>query len=105
MLATNGGRALVRRERTVLAYDADHATELPLVASVESFAGLLVAGPFVAVGGTLLDASSGSAVGALPGRPLLLTSSGDALIAEGGPASGDAFARGPLRFHRAAPPK
>jgi hypothetical protein len=41
----------------------------------------------------------------LPGRPLLLTPSGDALIAEGGPPSGDAFARAPLRFHRATAPK
>jgi hypothetical protein len=105
VLATSGARAIVRRERALLAFDADRGVEVPLVASVEPFAGLLVAGAFVAVGSTLLDAAAGSVVGTLPSRPLLLTPSGDALLAEGGPASADAFARGPLRWHRAATSK
>jgi len=105
VLATSGARAIVRRERALLSFDADRGVEAPLVASVEPFAGLLVAGTFVAVGSTLLDAATGNVVGALPGRPLLLTPSGDALIAEGGPPSGDAFARGPLRWQRAATSK
>jgi hypothetical protein len=105
VLATSGARALVRRERAVLSFDADRGVEVPLVANVEAFAGLFVAGAFVAVGSTLLDTAAASVVGTLPGRPLLLTPSGDALIAEGGPPSGDGFARGPLRFHRAATSK
>jgi len=91
VLSTSGARALVRRERAVLSFDAERGVEVPLIASAEPFAGLVVAGTFVAVGSTLLDAATGSVVGALPGRPLLLTPSGDALIAEGGPASGDIY--------------
>jgi hypothetical protein len=105
VLATSGAHALVRRERAVLAFDADSSTETPLVANVEPFAGLVVSGALAAVGSTLLDASTARIVGTLPGRPLLLTPSGDALVAEGGTASADAFARGPLRWHRAAAPK
>jgi len=105
VIATNGAHALVRRERGVLAFDADHGTESPLIPSVEPFAGLTLSGPLAAVGSTLLDAAAARVVGTLPGRPLLLTPSGDALIAEGGTASADAFARGPLRWHRAAAPK
>lgn len=105
VLATSGARALVRRERGLLAFDADRSTETPLVPNVEPFAGLVVSGPLAAVGTTLLDAAAARVLGTLPSRPLLLTPSGDALIAEGGTASADAFARGPLRWHRAAAPK
>jgi len=105
VLATSGAHALVRRERTLVAFDADHGSETSLVANVEPFAGLVVNGTLAAVGTTLLDAAAARIVGTLPGRPLLLTPSGDALVAEGGTASADAFARGPLRWHRAAAPK
>ena len=97
--------ALVRRERALLAFDADLGSETSLVSNVEPFAGLVVNGPLAAVGTTLFDAAAARIVGTLPGRPLLLTPSGDALVAEGGTASADAFARGPLRWHRAAAPE
>ena len=105
VLTTSGPHALVRRERTLVAIDADRGTETSLVPNVEPFAGLVVNGALAAVGATLLDATAARVVGTLPGRPLLLTPSGDALLAEGGTASADAFARGPLRWHRAAAPK
>ncbi|HEX5099001.1 MAG TPA: hypothetical protein VFV94_05850, partial [Polyangiaceae bacterium] len=105
VLATSGAHALVRRERALLAFDADQSTETPLVQNVAPFAGLVVSGSLAAVGTTLLDAAVPRVVGTLPGRPLLLTPSGDALVAEGGTASADAFARGPLRWHRATAPK
>lgn len=105
VLVTSGTRALVRREKTVLLVDASTGEETTLVPSVEPFAGLVVAGPYAAVGKTLLDAATGGVVGSLPGRPLALTPNGDALIAEGGAASADEFARGPLRWHHATPRK
>lgn len=105
VLVTSGTRALVRREKTVLLVEAMTGEETGLVPGVEPFAGLVGAGPYAAVGKTLLDAATGSAVGTLPGRPLALTPNGDALIAEGGAPSADQFARGPLRWHRATPRK
>jgi hypothetical protein len=105
VLVTSGTRALVRREKSVLLVDATTGAETTLVSSTEPFAGLVVSGSLAAVGKTLLDAATGSVVGTLPGRPLLLTPNGDALVAEGGPPSADQFARAPLRWHRAAAPK
>ncbi|HEV8547573.1 MAG TPA: hypothetical protein VGQ57_01075, partial [Polyangiaceae bacterium] len=105
VLTTSGARAFVRRERTVLSVDATLGQESPILATIEPFAGILVAGGFVAVGSTLLDATSGRVAGTFPGRPLALEPNGQALVAEGGFASADAFARGPLRWHRAQSPK
>jgi hypothetical protein len=103
VLATSGTRAVVRRDRTLVWLDATTGSETPLVADIEPFATLVVEGSLVAVGGAVVDASLGVALGRVTGRPLALTPAGDVLLAEGAPPSADAFARGPLRWHAPTP--
>jgi hypothetical protein len=103
VLATSGTRALVRRDKTLVWLDATSGAETPVLSDIEPFATLVVEGPLVAVGGAVVDASLGVALGRVAGRPLALTPTGDVLLAEGAPASADAFARGPLRWHAPTP--
>jgi hypothetical protein len=103
VLTTSGTFALVRRERRLLWVDATSGAETTLLGEIEPFAGLVVEGSMVAVGRLVVDAASGRVLGSVSGRPLALTPAGEALVAEGGAPSAEAYARGPLRWHAPTP--
>jgi hypothetical protein len=103
VLATSGEFALVRRDKTLVWLDALHGTETVSRTGISPFAGLVVENGVVAVGSVVLDARTGRVLGTVPGRPLALASDGSALVAEGGAANAEAFARGPLRWHAPEP--
>jgi len=99
VLTTSGEHALIRRDKALVWLDATSGSEKVLVDGLARLPGLLVEGAAVAVGSLVLDAASGRAQGSMQGLPVALTASGVGLVPEGGRASGDAFARGPLRWH------
>lgn len=98
VLATSGAHALVRRARRLLLFDAETRAEAPLADEVERLAGIVVEGARVAVGSFVYDLDAGKLLGKVAGRPLALTPSGNALVAEGGGAAAEKLARGPLRW-------
>jgi hypothetical protein len=103
VLATNGSFALVRRDKTLLWFDATSGSETVLTSVIPPFAGLVLESGVVAVGSLVIDAKLGRVLGSVPGRPLALAADGTALVAEGGAPSAEGFARGPLRWHTPAP--
>lgn len=104
VLATSGGTALVRRDKALVWVDAVRGSETQLFDGIPPFAGLVAYGSLVAVGSLVVDVAAGRVLGTLPGRPLALTSDGEALVPEGGFRTNDAFARGPLRWRAPIPP-
>jgi hypothetical protein len=102
VMATSGARALARRGKRFVLFDADTRTETPLPGEVEKLAGLAVEGSFVAVGTLVFDLERATLLGRVKGRPLALTLAGEALVAEGGAAAAERLARGPLRWQAPA---
>jgi len=97
VLATRGGRALVRRANALLFYDADSRTEQPLAVALERYPALLVTPPFVFISPALVNLDSASLVGLSNERPLALSSEGQLLVPSV-EADGSRLARGPLRW-------
>ena len=104
VLLTEGARALVRRGRKLLFFDADSRSEIALSGDVPRLPNVLVASPLAMVGGRVFDVARGIELGAGSERALALTPVGEVLTAEGGPATTTALARGPLRWTQVAPP-
>jgi hypothetical protein len=104
VITTSGARALVRRARSIVLYDADTASETLLLADSGRFADVVVAGSVVAIGSQVIDLNQAKLLGNVEGRPLALTREGDVLLADGGAASAERLARGPLRWRKPAGP-
>ena len=97
VLATRESRALVRRGKGLLFYDADTHAELPLAVTLSKYPDLLVTRPFVFISPVLVNLELGAVVGSSQARPLALSSSGHLLLADS-EAEGPNLARGPLRW-------
>lgn len=100
VIMTHGLRALVRRGRSIVLYDAEARTETELVADTGPFADVVVQGSVVAVGSHVIEVSEARLLGNVDGRPLALTREGDVLIADGGAPSAERLARGPVRWRK-----
>lgn len=97
VLATRGGRALVRRGNTLLFYDADSRSEQLLPVSLDRYPQLLVTPPFVFISPALVNLDTAALVGRSSAHPLALSSAGELLLSEV-EADGAQVARGPLRW-------
>jgi hypothetical protein len=105
VVTTSGARALVRRGKRFVLFDADSREESALGGDAERLAGVALESARAAFGTLVFDLEEGKLLGKVGGRPLALTPGGEALVAEGGSATGERLARGPLRWHTpAAPP-
>ena len=99
VIATSGARALVRRSDRLRLIDGNTGLEKALPDTIERLAEVVIDGPRVAVGSRIFDLDEARELGKVSGRPLALASTGEALVAEGGSATADRLARGPLRWH------
>jgi hypothetical protein len=102
VLAVRQARALVRRGKALLIYDADLRKELPLPATVDKYPDILTTLPCVFVSPVLINLDTAQVVGATKQRPLALAATGQILVAEADP-DGSTWARGPLRWLTPAP--
>jgi hypothetical protein len=98
VLATRQARALIRRGKELLIYDADLRKELPLSGVVvDKYPDILRALPFVFVSPVLVNLDTLEIAGVTKQRPLALTTSGQLLLAAADPDA-PSWARGPLRW-------
>lgn len=97
IVATYESRALVRRGRKLVLYDASTQRAHTLDGSTAAFPTLLVNGPFAFVEPYLVDLSQGKVVLEHAGIPLALTDTGRLLVADVEPHGGE-WARGPLSW-------
>jgi hypothetical protein len=97
VIATRAGRALVRRGKALLFYDADTHTELPLPFALDKYPDVLVTQPFAYVSPVLLNLETAQVVGVSQERPLALSSQGQLLLTEGEIAT-SGLVSGPLRW-------
>ena len=104
VLTTNGGRALVRRRGGVTLLDVDKGTTKIVLSKLPRLPSVVVEESLAVVGSEVLDPLRDDPVGAISGRPLALTASGDVLVARGGPPSAERLALGPLAWERPVPP-
>ena len=98
VLATRQARALIRRGKELLIYDADLHQEQPLPGVVvDKYPDILRALPFVFVSPVLVNLDTLELAGVGKQRPLALTANGQLLLAAGEPDA-PSWARGPLRW-------
>jgi hypothetical protein len=97
VIATRAGRALVRRGKALLFFDADTRTELPLPVSLDRYPDVLVTQPFAFVSPVLVNLETAQVVGVSQARPLALSSQGQLLLTEGDIAS-SGLVSGPLHW-------
>jgi hypothetical protein len=102
VLAVHGVRALIRRGKSLLIYDAEARREQPLPGELDRFPDILRARPFVFVSPLLVNLDTAEIVGASKQRPLALSSAGQLLVPEM-EANAPNWARGPLRWLTPAP--
>jgi hypothetical protein len=102
VLAVRQARALVRRGKALLIYDADLRKELPLPAIVDRYPNILTTLPFVFVSPALINLDTAQVVGTSKQRPLALAANGQILVAEVDP-DGPTWAHGPLHWSTPAP--
>ena len=97
VITTWGARALVRRGKALIVYDAEARSERALAGSLDRYPDVLLAPPFAFVSPLLVDLDRATTVLVDQPRPLALSSSGQLLFAAT-PADGATLARGPLRW-------
>jgi hypothetical protein len=98
VLASAGPRALVRRSKSILMFDAETGTLSALPGRLDPLGALLRQGALVFASPLLVDVEAGRVLGSVSGRPLALASSGKLLL-PAAPASSTALAEGPLTWH------
>ena len=103
VLATRQAHALIRRGKELLIYDADARHEQPLSVTLDKYPEILRTPPFVFVSPVLVNLDTAQIVGLSKQRPLALSASGQALIAESD-ADAPNLAHGPLHWQTLAPP-
>ena len=97
VLATRAGHALLRRGKTLVFYDADTHTELPLPFVLDKYPDVFVSPPFAFVSPVLVNLDTAQVVSVSQARPLALSSRGQLLIAEG-ESTTSGLVNGPLRW-------
>lgn len=100
VLLTEGSRALVRRGRKLLFFDADAKREIALPGETPRLPSVLITSPVAMIGGRVFDVAKGVELGTGPEHALALTPAGELLSAEGGTATSNTLSRGPLRWIR-----
>jgi hypothetical protein len=103
VLGTHLARALVRRGKALLVYDADQRRERPLAGVVDKYPDILRALPFVFVSPLLVNLETAEIVGVSKQRPLALSATGQLLLADTDPDPPH-LARGPLHWSAPTPP-
>jgi len=97
VVATLGPHALVRRNRTLVLYDAETRSEQPLPGLLDKNPDVLRQLPYVFVSPSLVDIETGRVLGESRVRPLALSNRGALLVPDANPR-GSALPRGPLRW-------
>lgn len=97
IVSTHGARALVRRGRKLLVYDAEKDRELPLDGSIETFPEIRLGGRYVFVEPLLVDLVEARVTHRHSGAPLAVTESGRLLVPARA-AEGESWAEGPLQW-------
>lgn len=97
VLATRGGRALVRRGKALVFYEADTQEERVLPYDLARYPDLLVTPPFAFVSPVLVNLETATVVGLSRKPPLALSTAGQLLVSDGEP-DGAVLAFGPLRW-------
>ena len=97
VVATRAHRALIRRGKELVFYDADTRAESPLPYELEKFPDVRVAQPYAFVSPLLVDLESAVVVGVTRSRPLALSNRGQLLVTDGDVAS-SGLVSGPLRW-------
>lgn len=103
VIATHGGRALVRRERRLLLRDVDTAVETLLPGDIQPLIEPLVAGKVGVVAPLIVDVARGRLLGRMPGELVAVAEDGSVLVASGGAADADRLALGPLEWRAPLP--
>ena len=103
VIATRQARALIRRGKELVLYDADARREQPLPLTLDKYPEILRALPFVFVSPGLVNLDTAQIVGMSKQRPLALATNGQILVAESDPDAPN-LAQGPLRWLTPAPP-
>jgi hypothetical protein len=80
VLDSAGARALVRRGKTLLFFDADTGTETALPETLDAFATLIVSGPLVFATPWVIDVQNGRVLGRVSGKGLALSNAGAVLV-------------------------
>ncbi len=96
VLASHGGRSLVRRKRSLLLHDADRSSERPLEAALSPSLDSIAEPPMVVAAPAVVNIDTERLVGTISGRPLGLAPDGKVLIARGRDSDGTELATGPL---------
>jgi hypothetical protein len=99
VITTQGARALIRRQRSLLILDMDSGTETSLSGAVERVFDVLVQGNAAFVTPLIVDVARGQVVGKSEQRPLALAADGSVLVAERDASDGE-LAMGPLRWRK-----
>ncbi len=97
VIATRNARALVRRGKSLVFYDAETRSELSLPPVIDKYPDVLVAGSFAFVTPALVDLDAGTLVGSSTARPLGLSTTGALLISDS-PTTPERLVDGPLRW-------
>jgi hypothetical protein len=100
VILTAGARALVRRGRKLLFFDADTRRETPLPGDLPRLPNVLVTSPMAMIGARVFDVEKGIELGTASDRALAITPKGEVLAAEGGAVTTTLLSRGPLRWTR-----
>lgn len=97
VLSTVGARALVRRGKSLLFYDAESESETTLATDLDPFGSLLVTAGHVFASPWLVDVESGRIRGRVAGKALALSTSG-AVLVPAAAATDQALDEGPLTW-------
>ena len=97
VIATRAARALVRRGKTLLAYDAAQRSEIVLSEQLNRYPDVLLTPPFAFVSPLLVNLDTLTVVGVSQRRPLALSNQGQLLLGDGDPDTAR-LVRGPLRW-------
>ena len=97
VVATRNGHALIRRGKSLLFYDADGRSELPVTIPIDKNPDVFVSPPFAFVSPVLVNLDAALVVGSYVGRALALSNHGQLLVAESEPDAAR-LVHGPLRW-------
>ncbi len=97
VIATRNAKALIRRGKSLVFYDAESRSELALPPVLDKFPEVLVTPPYAYVTPALVDLDAGTLVGTSTLRPLALSKSGALLVSDSA-TSAERLVNGPLRW-------
>jgi hypothetical protein len=97
VIASHGGKALVRRGAKLSVYDADKRERTPLADKVKTIPAILVSGRYAFVEPYLVDLETGRIARETVGAPLALSDEGRLVFAQVAPST-ERWATGPLRY-------